>query len=91
MLGAKMLASATTAQMLAIAIVKPIHNARPVSGVLRLKAMSTSPVAIAAYSQSVNAAIGMCSCSEPVIMSGDQMLATATATQMLATAMPANR
>ena len=91
MLGAKMLASATTAQMLAIAIVKPIHNDRPVSGVLRLKAMSTSPVAIAAYSQSVNAAIGMCSCSEPVIMSGDQMLATATATQMLATAMPANR
>ena len=35
MLGAKMLASATTAQILAIAIVKPIHNARPASGVLR--------------------------------------------------------
>ena len=35
-------------QMLAIAIVKPIHNDRPVSSVLRLKAMRTSPVAIAA-------------------------------------------
>ncbi len=91
MLGAKMLASATTAQMLAIAMVKPIHNDRPVSGVLRLKDMSTSPVAIAAYSQSPNAAIGRCSCCEPVIMSGDQMLATATAIQMLATTMPANR
>lgn len=91
MLGAKMLASATTSQMLPIATVNPVHNERPAPGVLRLKVMSTSPVAIAAYSQSVNAAIGRCSCCEPVIMSGDQMLAIATATQMLATAMPANR
>ena len=53
--------------------------------------MRTSPVAMAAYIQSVNAAIGICSRSEPLIMSGDQMLATATAIQMLATAMPANR
>ena len=91
MVGAKMLATATASQMPTTATVKPSHNERLAPGVRLPNAIRTSPVARAAYSQSANDAIARWSCCVPVIMSGDQMLATATATQMLATLIPAKR
>jgi hypothetical protein len=46
--GDQTLVIATTSQMTEIATVKAAHDERPTSGVLRLNAMSTSPVAITA-------------------------------------------
>ena len=46
--GVQMLMIATTSQIAEMAKVKAPHDERPRSGVLRLNAMSTSPVAITA-------------------------------------------
>jgi hypothetical protein len=78
--GPAMLMRATAAQIVATATVSAIQLIR--SPACRSPPISTKPVASAPHSQSAAAAIGRCSCAEPVIKSGLNALAAATASQI---------